>query len=457
MAGRVFDLTPKDVPRVETPYRRIVTRFPVPESLPILETLRKYEPVSMTGQPPVIWDRAEGFQVYDPYGNMWLDWSSGVLVANSGHGHKRIREAMIKQIEHGLLHNYCFPNEPRARLAQKLVEMTPPPLEKAFILTTGSETTECAIKLARTRGLRKYGKKKIGIVTFENAFHGRTLGAQMAGGIPSLKEWIVNFDPDFHQVPFPDGFRCEDTSFELFEKTLRDKGVDFDSIAGVMTETYQGGGASFAPVEYMKRLREWCDEHDALLILDEVQAGFGRTGTMFGFEHYGVVPDIICCGKGISSSMPVSAVVGRADVMNQYGPGEMTSTHTGNPVCAVAALANIEVIEQENLVENARKMGEVLHAELESIRQTFSDVIGCVHGKGLVAGIHVIKKGGKEPDGELAFKVVERCAQKGLLFFAPVGYGGATIKIAPPLTITEPAIKDGAQALREAFEEVLSE
>jgi len=207
----------------------------------------------------------------------------------------------------------------------------------------------------------------------------------------------------------------------------------------------------------MKRLREWCDEHDALLILDEVQAGFGRTGTMFGFEHYGVVPDIICCGKGISSSMPVSAVVGRADVMNQYGPGEMTSTHTGNPVCAVAALANIEVIEQENLVENARKMGEVLHAELESIRQAFSDVIGCVHGKGLVAGIHVVKKGGKEPDGELAFKVVERCAQKGLLFFAPVGYGGATIKIAPPLTITEPAIKDGAQALREAFEEVLSE
>jgi len=455
MAGRQFSLRPKAVPKVKTPFRRIVTKFPVPQSIPTLKKLRRYEPVSMTGQPPVLWHRAEGVQVYDKYGNMWLDWSSGVLVANCGHGRKEVADAMIRQIKTGLLHSYCFPNDPRAKLAELLVRMTPRKLSKAFILTTGSETTECAVKLARTWGKALGGKKKIGIVTFEHAFHGRTLGAQMAGGIPALKNWIVNLDPDFHNVPFPDGFRCEDTSFDLFEKTLAKKGVKPSTIAGVMTETYQGGGASFAPKGYIQALARWCKKHGALLIMDEVQAGFGRTGTMFGFEHYGIVPDIICCGKGMSSSMPVSAVIGRADVMDQYGPGEMTSTHTGNPVCAAAAVANLRLIRKERLHLNAARVGKVLHAALNDLRDEFPNVIGSVQGKGLVAGVHVVKPGGKEPDADLAFEVVKSCAEKGLLMFAPVGFGGATIKIAPPLIITKEAVLDGVSALREAFLECL--
>ncbi|MEW6358761.1 MAG: aspartate aminotransferase family protein [Planctomycetota bacterium] len=454
MAGKSFSMKPKDVPKVDTPFRKIVTKIPAPESIPILEKLRTYEPVSMSGQPLVVWDRAEGVQVYDKWGNMWLDWSSGVLVTNCGHSRAEVREAIINQVDHGLLHSYCFPNEPRALLAEKLVSISPDPLAKAFILTTGAETTENAIKLARTYGVTTGGKKKIGIVTFEHAFHGRTLGAQLAGGIPALKEWIVNLDPAFYQVPFPDGFRCEDTSFDLFEKSLADQGVDPDSIAGVMTETYQGGGASFAPPKYIQALAKWCRKHGALLIMDEVQAGFGRTGKMFGFEHYGIVPDLVCFGKGISSSLPVSAVIGRADVMNQYGPGEMTSTHTGNPVCAAAALANIKLIEKEGLVENARKAGEVLLRELGKIKEKHSDIIGACHGLGLVAGLHMVKPGGKTPDGDLAFRVVERSVEKGLLFFSPVGFGGGTVKIAPPLTITEEAVLDGICALTEAIEEV---
>lgn len=456
MAGKAFSMVPKDVPKVRTRFRKIVTRIPVPESLPILEKLRKYEPVSMSGQPLVVWDKAEGVQVYDKYGNMWLDWSSGVLVANCGHGRKELREAVIKQVKHGLLHNYCFPNEPRALLAERLVKLAPKPLERAFILTTGAEATENAIKLARTHGIKTGGKKKIGIVTFQHAFHGRTLGAQMAGGIPALKDWIVNLDPAFYQVPFPDGFRCEDTSFALFEKTLAERKADPDTIAGVMTETYQGGGASFAPPAYIQALAKWCKKHGALLICDEVQAGFGRTGKMFGFEHYGVIPDLVCCGKGISSSLPVSAVIGRADVMNLYGPGEMTSTHTGNPVCAVAALANLDLIVREKLVDNARKMGKLLHQELAKIKKRHSDIIGSLQGLGLVAGLHMVKPGGKEPDGDLAFRIIERSVEKGLLFFSPVGFGGATVKIAPPLTITQEAIQDGIQALSEAIQEVTS-
>jgi len=455
MAGRAYDLTPKDIPHVETKWRRIVTKIPVPESLPVLEKLRKYEPRSMSGQPPIVWSSASRCQVSDAWGNTWLDWSSGVLVANAGHSHPAICDAMTAQIESGLIHNYCFPSVPRAALAEALADVAPPGLDKVFILTTGSETTECAIKLARARGVAKAGPRKHVIVTFENAFHGRTLGAQQAGGSPALKEWIVNIDPGFIQVPFPDGFRCEDTGFDLFEKTLADRGVNADDVAAVMLETYQGGGASFAPKDYMKKLRAWTEAHDALLVCDEVQAGFGRTGTYWGFEHYEIVPDLICCGKGISSGMPLAAVIGRADVMDQFQPGSMTSTHTGNPVCVASALANLKAIEEEGIVENARKSGDLLHTELRRVRERFKDVAGSLQGKGMVAGLHMTKPGSKDPDGDLAFEIVNGCFRRGLLMFSPVGAGSATVKISPPLVTPKGAVREGIAALEETIAAIL--
>jgi 4-aminobutyrate aminotransferase-like enzyme len=460
----VYPLDPVDVPTVETPYRRIVTPIPVPESVPMLEALHGAEPRAMQGQPPVVWDRAEGFQVHDRWGNMWLDWSSGVLVTNAGHGRRAMIDAIVSQAQHGLLHSYCFANEPRAKLVGKLQELAEggiervvgeghPPL-RVFLVTTGSEATENAFKLARTWGRRRGGPEKLGLVTFERAFHGRTLGAQMMGGTPALKDWVGNLDPDIHVVPFPDGFRTQDTSFDLFLRTLEEKGIDPERIAGVITESYQGGGADFLPPEYAQALREWCTENEVLLIFDEVQAGFGRTGTFWGFEQYGVVPDIICCGKGISSGLPLSAVIGREDVMDLYGPGEMTSTHSGNPICCAAALASIEIIESEGLVANARAVGEVLHEELGKLGERFGDRIGAIHGQGLVAGVHMVKEpGSTEPDGELASEIVIRAVRKGLMFFAPVGAGGGTVKIAPPLCITADAVRDGAQALTEAMAE----
>ena len=449
------DLTPRKVPAVRTKYRRIATDIPVPESIPILEKLRRYEPLSMGGQPPVVWDRAEGIQVYDRWGNMWLDWSSGVLVTNAGHCHPKIRQAMLDQLNHGLVHNYCFPSEVRGNLVEKLGQVAPEGLTKTFLMTTGSEAVECAIKLARTHGERIGGEKKIGIVTFENAFHGRTLGSQMAGGIPALKQWIVNVDKDMVQTPFPDGFRCPDTSFELFLKSLERQGVTPDMVAGVMTETYQGGNASFAPPEYIQKLRAWCDEHRVLLIFDEVQAGFGRTGTYWGFEHYDVAPELICCGKGISSGMPLSAVIGRPEIMDLYPPGSMTSTHTGNPVCAAAALASLNAIEEENMVENARRMGEILQGELRRLGGRFPDHVGAVHGKGLVASLHIVHPGGIEPNSELASKIVRRCVEKGLLMFSPVGYAGASVKVSPPLVIEEEPLRESISVLEEVLEEVL--
>lgn len=456
MSAAAFPLEPQSVPPVDTPHRRIRTAIPVPESIPILEQLRRVEPVSMSGQPPIVWDRAEGFQVFDAWGNMWLDWSSGVLVANAGHSHPLVKQAVLDQINAGLMHSYCFATRIRGRLAAELVRLAPAGLDKAFLLTTGSEATECAIKLMRTRGLATGGREKIAIVSFTHGFHGRTMGAQMAGGIAALKQWIVNLDPAMAQAPFPDGFRQTDTGFDVFEKTLAAAGFSPERIAGVLVETYQGGSAAFAPVSYMQSLRQWCDRHRVVLAFDEVQAGFGRTGRFWGFEHYGITPDLICCGKGISSGLPLSAVIGRAELMDQYPPGSMTSTHTGNPVCVAAALASIHAIERGDLVANAARLGVILEAELKRIAARFRGPIGAADARGLVATVQVVQPGTTDPDPRLASRIVRRCFEQGLLMFAPVGVGGGTIKICPPLVITEPALREGIAVLEAGIESALA-
>jgi 4-aminobutyrate aminotransferase / (S)-3-amino-2-methylpropionate transaminase / 5-aminovalerate transaminase len=452
--SRQFSLEPRAVPPVETSLRRITTSIPVPESLPVLEKLHQFEPLAMQGQPPVVWDRAENFQVYDRYGNCWIDWSSGVLVTNAGHGRREIIDAITAQANSGLLHNYCFPSEIRAQLVERLAGLLPDPLKKVFLLTTGSETVECAIKLSRAHGVKVGGRAKHIIVSFDKAFHGRTLGSQQAGGIPSLKEWIVNLDKGFVQVPFPDGFRTTETSFDSFLKALSDAGCAGPNVAGVILETYQGGSASFAPVEYMQQLRRWTASHKTLLVCDEVQAGFGRTGAFWGFEHYGIVPDLVTMGKGISSSLPLSAIAGSARVMDLQPAGSMTSTHTGNPVCCAAALASIDLIVKEGLAEHAREMGTRLHRRLRTLKTRWPR-IGWVDGKGLVAGLACVKPHSKEPDGDLAWDVVRACLEKGVLLFGPVGFGSATVKIAPPLTITPEAIDESCDVLEEAFAEAL--
>jgi 4-aminobutyrate aminotransferase-like enzyme len=362
--AKEFPLVSIKVKPVSTKFRKLSGSIPNDETIKQIEGLRRAEPLSMRGQPPVIWDRAHGVNVYDAYGNMWLDFSSGVLVTNAGHGAKKIADAIINQASKPLLHTYCFANQPRIKLAQKLVWLAPERLNKVFILSTGAETTECALKLMRT---------------------------------------------------YP----------------------------------------NFMPKQYAKDLRKWCCRHGALLCFDEVQAGFGRCGTMWGFELYDVAADLFCIGKGISSSLPISAVIGSEDVMDLFGPNEMTSTHSGNPVCCAAALASIEVIEQEKLVENAAKVGLVLQKNLQQIKSEFSDVIGFAPGAGLVAGLLMVKKGSKDPDYELAWNVINLCFQKGLLMFAPVGVGGGCVKIAPPLCISEEAVVEGCEVIREAVKEAV--
>jgi 4-aminobutyrate aminotransferase/(S)-3-amino-2-methylpropionate transaminase len=453
----VYSLTPVDVAPVETKYRTIKTKLPVPESLPIFEALKESEPQSMMGQPPIVWHKADNFTIYDKWGNRWIDWSSCVLVANAGHGREEIKKALMDEIGQGLLATYVFVHEKRAELTKLLQSISPDPESyHVFLLSTGSEATENCIKLAKTYAFQKYGPSKKYFISFQNAFHGRTMGAQLAGGMDKQKFWMVDRDPTFIQVPFPDGYKNENTSFDLFLDTLREKGIKPSEIAGVMTESYQGVGPDFLPVEYAKKLEAFCRENDIVLACDEVQAGFGRTGKMFAFQHYGIKPDLIPCGKGISSSLPISSVIGRKDIMGLYAPGSMTSTHSASPLPVVAAIANLKLLLSENLTENAAKMGEILIPELSRIQQKYPARLGCLQGRGLVAGIQVVHAGTKNPDPDTAQKINEKCFQKGLLMFAPVGIAGECLKISPPLTITEEALRESIQVFEEACDEILA-
>ena len=453
-----YSLTPVAVPHVQTKFRTIRTAIPVPESLPIFEALRLSEPRSMAGQPPILWHTAEGATVSDRWGNRWIDWSSGVLITNAGHGHPAIREAIREELERPLLATYVFPHEGRASLTRMLSELSPDPAKyMAFLLSTGSEATENCIKLSKTYALEKHGPGKKYFVSFNNAFHGRTMGAQLAGGMSRLKVWMGACDPSFVQVPFPDGYKNEDVSFDLFLTTLKEKGVSPKEIAGVMTESYQGVGPDFLPVEYARKLEAFCREHDIVLTMDEVQSGFGRTGKMFCYQHYGVTPDLIACGKGISSSLALSAVIGRTDIMSLYPPGSMTSTHSASPLAVAASIANLKVLKAEGLVERAERLGAWFIPELRRIQALYPTVLGCCQGKGLVAGIQAVKSGTRTPDPALALKINLACLHRGLMMFAPVGIGGECIKVAPPLSIDEEALRESVSVFEESVHSVLKQ
>lgn len=466
MSNYNFSHRPVKIPLINSKYRKIVTNIPVPESLYIFDDLEKYESRSMHGQFPIVWDRAEGFQVFDAYGNCWIDFTSTIFVANVGHSNPHIIDSLQKVLSKKLLHTYTFANESRAKFLKKLINIIPEYLEKAFLLSSGTEATECALKLMRMYG-HKIHPSKVGIISFEGSMHGRTMGAEMLNGVSKKSEWIGYFDPNIYHLPFPylwsikenikENINSDYNWAENFEKDiyfLQNNGLDIKNIAGFMIESYQGWGAIFYPKEYIQALVKFARDHRILITFDEIQSGIGRTGKLFAYQHYDVEPDIVCLGKGLSSSLPLSAVVGRKEIMDLPDVGSMSSTHSGNPLSCAAGLANLEVIESENLIKESARKGELLHKKLNDLKIKYHNRISHIFGKGLVAGIIIIDPITAEPDSEFASKVSERCMQKGLLV---VHTGRESIKIGPPLIISDDALLEGIKVLDEAISEVIGE
>jgi 4-aminobutyrate aminotransferase-like enzyme len=451
-----FSLQPIPVPPVETEHRRIVTAIPAPGTAEVMRRIAKYECSDAIEQPPLIWDRAEGHKVYDPWGNVWIDFSSTIFVANCGHSHPHIVAALKAQADK-LLHAYNYPTTIRADYVEKLIGFTPDYLEKVSLFSTGTEASERAIKLSRLYGKKLEPSRKT-IVGWDGNFHGKTMGAQMAGGYHKQKDWIGYQDPNMTQLPFPYPWVLEEENIsghDLFQKhilELGETGVDLNNIVAFIAESYQGWGGVFYPRDYIQALREWTRERDVLLVFDEIQAGFGRTGTLFAYEHYGVEADLVICGKGMSGSLPLSAVLGRADIID-LDP-VYTSTHGGHPMCCAAGLANIEIFESEQLVAEAKRKEDIVRAEIERWKKQMPGCIGRVLGRGLLWGVFLIDPATGLLDPVFCDKVVERCMQKGVFH---IRTGRGTLKLGPPLNIPDDALIEGLRVTGEAIAEVAGE
>lgn len=451
-----LNLKPRSVPLVETKFRKIVTPMPNPNTLQTIEECIKYEPISMNDQLPVVWDKAVGFQVYDKSGNCWIDFTSTIFVANVGHSNPDVCKAIKEAVDKNLLNAYYYQTDYRSVLVKKLIEITPPKLNKVLLLSTGSEATEASLKTAINWGRRIRESKDI-VLAFDGSFHGKTMGSQTLGGKPAGKKWIKSLQTNiFHlEYPYPWVLEKANVTGEAFFhanlKKLEAQGVNLADVAAVMAEPYQGWCSVFFPKDYMKAVRKWCTDNNSLLGFDEVQAGFGRTGKMFGHEHFDVVPDIIWCGKALSASVPVSAVIANESFFGE--DYSLNSTHGGNPIGAAASIAVIDFIEKENLLSEATRKGTVIKKALEDWRKACPDYIYEIFGEGMVWAVLIRDPKTKELDVDLVDRVIERAMEKGVL---SIRTQSGTIKLGPPLVTPDEALLEGIKVLQESLDELVS-
>lgn len=453
-----FGLSPEETPRIETRYRRIQTPLPDPETVADLKRAAELFPDVNCYQPPVIWDSADGFTVKDRAGNQWIDFTSTAVMTNTGHGHPAIREAVQSHVAtHGLMAQFSFVSDIRIELAERLVSLAPEHCDKVYFWTVGSEAIECALRLAREAGL-KQSPDKYHVLTHQADYHGWTLGAHQMSGTSASKPWLATPDSAIHHIPFPsiDGDDNSDADWSAFLQRnltqLAEQGTTPEKICAVFIETMQGWGAVPLPTGYMQALRKWADANDVLLVFDEVQTGFARTGKMFAHEHYGVRADLICIGKGLTSTLPLAAVLGPAEILDLLPPAEITTTHAAHPVSCAAALANLDVIDNENLISEAVRKGEIAEAELRKLQQRFPEVVREIAGFGLLRGIHICDPQSGELSRELARDWTWAAVKHGVMLFQ---VNRPSIKVCPPLIIDNDAIVEGAEALGDALASIL--
>jgi len=459
MSNYQFSLKPQKVPPVKTKYRVIKTALPSKEGLEDIKKLQRYSthfandlmPLAWF---PLVWHKAVDFNVFDRAGNKWIDFTSGIIVANVGHSNEKIKKAIKNQIDQDMLHAYNYPTEIRANFLAKLISATHPYGEKAALFSSGTEASECILLIMQANGY-KINKKRIGVLSFQNAMHGVTMGAQMLKGNKKVLPVYGFRDPNIFHLPFPFSWDKEVDWAKQFDNDMTEqvkRGVKIENLCGIMLEAFQGWGALFYPQAYIDGLVKFAGTNKLLIAVDEIQGGCGRTGKMFAFEHYKLRPDLIAMGKGLSSSLPLSAVIGSKKLLALAEEFDVDhSTHSGNPLSCAAGLANLEELQSRNLIKESARKGKILLAGLNNLKRKFPDRIAHVFGKGLLAAVLFKDPKTGEPEGEFPSRVCERAMQKGLLL---VHTGRESIKIAPPLTIPDSALKEGLSVLEKSIVEL---
>ncbi len=401
--------------------------------------------------------RAEGVYVYDKDGKRYLDFLAGFGACNAGHNHPRIVAAAREQMER-VVHAPVgvMASEPLLRLAHELGKVTPGGADMFFFGNSGSEAVDGALKLAR------YATGRPDIIAFMGSFHGRMMGGTaVTASKAKYRKGHGPHLPGVHFARFPYPYRssapdddaCARESLADVER-LFEYVVPPEEVAAMLVEPVQGeGGYVFPPRSWLEGLREICDQYGILLIFDEVQSGFGRTGEWFAADLYGVEPDVVCLAKGIANGFRLGAIAAPGEIMGQWGAASHGTTYGGNPVACAASLATLDVIREEGLLENAREQGAHMLDVLRDLQKK-SPIVGDVRGEGLMIAVEFVKPDtDKEPNAEAVQRILKRCLEDGLLMY-PCGHWTQTIRLIPPLPITREQVGEGLDIFRRAVLQV---
>ena len=404
---------------------------------------------------PVYISRAQGSELWDVEGNRYIDFGTGIAVTSAGHCHPKITAAVTEQVQN--FSHTCVmvtPYDVSVRLTEKLNELAPgPSKKKSIFVTTGAEAVENAVKIARAHTGRR------GVIAFNGGFHGRTMLAMgLTGKITPYKNLFGPFPAEIYHAPFPIEFHgiSVEESLKAVDNLFK---VDLapSDCAAIIVEPVQGEGGFYpAPVEFLQALRKLCDEHGIVLIVDEIQTGFARTGSLFCCEKAGIEPDLMTTAKGMANGYPIAAVVGKAEIMDAPLPGGLGGTYAGSPVACAAALAMIDVIAEEGLVEAANRVGARFTERLNALKAKFPDTIGHLRtDHGAMMAMELVQNGDAgQPDAELTKALVGKAYESGLALLS-CGSRGNVIRFLPALNISEKLIDEGLDILENCLAELM--
>ena len=421
----------------------------------LLEIRENETPRGVGIQTAVFADKARNAEIWDVEGNRYIDLGTGIAVVGTGHNHPRVIEAVKKQLER--FSHTCFqvaPYDVYVKLAERLNKAAPGATpKKTIFLNTGAEAVENSVKIAR----RHTGRS--GVIAFSGAFHGRTMmGMALTGKVVPYKAGFGPFPAEVFHVPYPveyHGVTVQD-SLDAIETLFRSD-VEPARIAAMIIEPVQGEGGFYpAPAEFLQALRKLCDQHGIVLIVDEVQTGFGRTGTLFRSEQMGIEPDLIPVAKSIAGGFPLSGVIGKAEIMDSVDPGGLGSTYGGSPIGCAAGLAVLDVIESEGLCEKAHAIGKQIGAWAEAL-QTENNCIGNIRITGAMSAIELVKNGEADsPDAELTKAIAAHALADGVLLLT-CGVRGNVIRFLPPLTIEPEVLAEALNVVGDTIRKLTGE